>query len=45
MVPILSCLVIAWVVSQTVTAREIVALGIVVAIAVVGWALRRRRRI
>ena len=42
-VPVLACLVIAWVVWQTITRREFVAFGVVLAASVVAYALRRRR--
>ena len=42
-VPVVACLLITWVVSQTITRREFVAFGIVLAASVVAYALRRRR--
>jgi hypothetical protein len=42
-VPILACLVIVWVVSQTITRREFVAFGVVLAASVVAYVFRRRR--
>jgi len=42
-VPILACLVIAWIVAQTVTAREFVALGGVLAASLVMYVAKRRR--
>lgn len=42
-VPILACLVIAWIVTQTVTLREMIALGGVFALSLVMYAVRKRR--
>lgn len=42
-IPVLACLVVAWVVSQTIKAPEFAAFGVVLAVAVVVWAVRRRR--
>jgi len=43
-VPILACLVIAWIVTQTITTREVVALGGVLALSLVMYAVRRSRK-
>ena len=42
-VPICACIVIAWIVTQTITAREFVALGGVLALSLVMYAVRRAR--
>ena len=41
-VPILACIVIAWIVTQTITMREIVALGGVLGLSLVVYLLKRR---
>lgn len=42
LVPVLACSVIAWIVSQTVTQREFVALGAVFAVSLLAYLARRR---
>jgi basic amino acid/polyamine antiporter, APA family len=43
-VPILACIAIAWIVTQTVTTREVIALGAVLAASLVMYVVRRGRR-
>jgi basic amino acid/polyamine antiporter, APA family len=43
LVPVLACIAIAWVVSQTITRREFAAVGAVLAPSMVAYALRARR--
>ncbi|HEX6559945.1 MAG TPA: amino acid permease [Longimicrobiales bacterium] len=42
LVPILACISITWVVIETITRREFIAFGITLAIAVVGYVLKKR---
>jgi hypothetical protein len=43
-VPVLACIVIAWIVTQTISTREFVALGGVLALSLVMYAVRGARR-
>ncbi|MBX6363733.1 MAG: APC family permease [Gemmatimonadetes bacterium] len=43
-VPALACAVVAWVIGQTITAREFAAFGVVLAVALVVWVARRVKR-
>jgi hypothetical protein len=43
-VPILACIAIAWIVTQTVTTREVIALGGVLGFSLVVYLVKRGRR-
>ena len=42
-VPVLACLLIGWVISQTITRREFIAFGVVIVVSVLVYLLRRYR--
>ena len=41
-VPILACILVAWVISQTITTREFIAFGVVLVFSIVVYFVRKR---
>jgi amino acid transporter len=43
LLPVLACLAVAWIFARTVSARELLAVGIVIVVVAVAWGIRARR--